>query len=254
MFSKKIFAPVPLLLFILLFSQPLYAHNLWIETNPTGQVGESQEVSIYLGEYAYGVRDNIEENQEMIGQILVWLIHPNGETSELESSIDGNRFLTEFTPEESGSYQIALTVNEAPVVDWRDYDLGILKTNFFSTATIQVGTTENSKLVSAPVSGKNQLVVTPVDAISFDRETPIEFEVTFNGKPLAEQEVVIGYQDKWFKSLYTDEAGKINLSLPWDDSFVIETVYTEETPGTFQGDEYEAIRHTATFRIPPARK
>ena len=34
--------------------------------------------------------------------------------------------------------------------------------------------------------------------------------------------------------------------------YVIETIYTEDNPGTFQEDNYEAIRHTATFNIPPS--
>lgn len=254
MFSKKVFKTVSLLLLVVLFSQTLSAHNLWIETSPTGEVGKSQEVSVYLGEYAYGIRDNIAEHQEMVGEISLWLIKPNGEIFELENSIDGSRFVAEFTPEGTGRYQIALNVTKAPVVDWREYNLGILKTNFFSTSIVRVGESEGSELASNPVSGKNQLVVTPVKAVSSHRERPIQFKVTFNGEPLAEQEVVVGYRDQWFKTLYTDDRGQISLSLPWDDQYVIETVYTEDTPGSFLGDEYEAIRHTATFRIPPATK
>lgn len=57
--------------------------------------------------------------------------------------------------------------------------------------------------------------------------------------------------DQWFKTLYTDEEGRLSLSLPWDGQYVIETVYTEDRLGTFERDDYEAIRHTATFNIPP---
>ena len=233
-----------------LFAVPAMAHNLWIETAPTGKVGESQTVHVYLGEYAYGVRENIQEHRKEVGPITLSLIKPSGEVVELKTTIDGNRFTATFTPEQKGNYQLALRVLKAPVVDWTEYDLGVLKTNFFGSATVRVGSTDDSSLPLESTDANNQLVVQPAKAISFDRQSPLPFKVTYKGKPLAEHEVKVGYKDQWFKTLYTDDKGLITVSLPWKGQFVIETVYTDETPGTFAGDDYEAIRQTATFNIP----
>lgn len=251
---KKISKSAAAFFLLALISSSVYAHNLWIETSPTAQVGQAQKVYVYLGEYSYGVRENISKHLDMLGGgISLWLIHPNGETVELETSIDGNRFSTEFTPKEKGNYQLALKVTKAPVVDWREYNLGILKTNFFGTATVRVGSTNNSALPLRSTTNTNQLVVQPVEAVSFARKSPIRFKVIYKGEPLAEQEVKVGYKDQWFKTLYTDDEGLITVSLPWEGQFVIETVYTEKTAGTFQDKDYEAIRQTATFYIPAAR-
>ena len=236
-----------------LFSVPAMAHNLWIETDPTGKVGQSQTVHVYLGEYAYGVRENIQEHTKEVGPVTLSLIKPNGETVELRTTINGNRFTAEFTPKQKGSYQLALNVLKAPVVDWTEYDLGILKTNFFSSATVRVGSTAGSNLPLKSTDTNNQLIVQPTKAVSFERQSPLQFKVTYKGKPLADQEVKVGYEDRWFKTLYTDEEGLVTTSLPWEGQFVIETVYTEETAGTFKGDDFEAIRQTATFSIPATR-
>lgn len=237
-----------------LFTLPVSAHNLWIETSPVGEIGQLQEAYVYLGEYAYGIREDVstQEHQEMLGEITLFLIKPNGEVEELETTIGTNRFVAEFTPEQQGHYRLALNVTKAPVVDWREYDLGILKTNFFGSAIVRVGSPGHTELPPEPLAAANELVVQPTEAVSFERQSPIQFQISFNGESLSEQEVHVGYKDQWFKTLYTDEQGRISLSLPWDGQYVIETVYTEDRPGAFQGDDYEAIWHTATFNIPPA--
>lgn len=250
--TTKLF-PIAVVLFLFtLISLPASAHNLWIETSPDGKIGQSQEAYVYLGEYAHGIREKIEEHRDEVGDISLWLIKPNGETVELETTIEPNRFVAEFTPEQPGHYRLALNATKAPVVDWREYDLGILKTNFFSTASVSVESTDNTELPPEPLAATNDLIVQPTEAVSFDRQSPIQFQVVFNGEPLAEQEVNVGYKDQWFKTLYTDEEGRIEISLPWDGQYVIETVYTEDSAGTFQEEDYEAIRHTATLNIPAA--
>jgi hypothetical protein len=254
MLSTKILKSITAFFLLSLFSLPVSAHNLWVETSTNGDIGQAQKAYIYLGEYAYGVREDVstQEHQEMLGEVSLWLIKPNGEKIELETTIDGNRFVAEFTPEEEGYYQLALNVTNAPVVDWTDYNMGVLKTNFFGTATVTVGASDDSSLTVDPVAEANQLVVQPTEASTFERNAPIQFKVTYKGEPLAEHEVNVGYKDQWFKTLYTDEEGIITVSLPWDEQYVVETVYTEESAGNFQGDDYEAIRQTATFSIPAA--
>lgn len=254
MHTKQLSQIAVVLFALTLITFPASAHNLWIETSPTAEIGQSQEAYVYLGEYAYGIREDVstQEHQEMLGEITLFLIKPNGEVEELETTIGANRFVAEFTPEQEGHYRLALNVTNAPVVDWREYNLGILKTNFFASATVSVGSPDPTELPVEPLTTTNELVVQPTEAASFERQSPIQFQVIFNGEPLAEQEVTVGYKDQWFKRLYTDEEGRVSLSLPWDGQYVIETIYTEDSPGTFQGDDYEAIRHTATFNIPPA--
>ncbi|NGP87702.1 DUF4198 domain-containing protein [Fodinibius halophilus] len=233
-----------------LFTLQVSAHNLWIETAPTANIGEHHRVSIYMGEYSYGVRENIKEHRKEIGPITLYLIEPDGTVAELETTIDGNRFVARFTPKTKGTYRLALNVTKAPVVDWREYDLGILKTNFFSSAVVEVAAPKDHKTSMNPVSDLNELLITPTTTAPFERNTPVTFQLTFQGKPLPEQEIKVGYKDKWFKTLYTDEQGQLTVSFPWNGQFVIETVHTEQTSGSFQGEEYEAIRHTATYVIP----
>jgi uncharacterized GH25 family protein len=40
--------------------QALFAHAIWIETVNSGKIGQPQEVSVFLGEYADNERDSIQ--------------------------------------------------------------------------------------------------------------------------------------------------------------------------------------------------
>lgn len=246
--------PSVLVFFVtLLLVSPALGHNLWVETRPAGAVGQAHEVYVYFGEYPYGMREDIEDHRDEIGEIDLQLILPNGETRALETSIEGNRFEATFTPGEQGHYRVLLSATQAPVVDWREYDLGILKTHFFGTAAVNVANADAANAAFESVNAKSDLSIQPTHEEFSERQAPVVFQVTFKGELLAEHEVTVGYKDQWYKTLYTDEEGQVRLSFPWDGQYVIETVYTESAPGTFQGEEYEAVRHTATFNIPPTR-
>src|SRR5699024_9678792 len=213
MIIKKALHSIVILFLLSLLAIPSMAHNLWIETSPTGKVGQTQKVYVYLGEYAYGVRENVSEHLEMLGgDVAVWLIKPNGDKVALDTEIGENRFVAEFTPQNEGHYQLVLNVTNAPVVDWREYNLGTLKTNFFGTATVQVCSPATANLPSQSVASVNKLVIQPTNATDFERNSPLQFQLTYNGKPLAEQEVVIGYKGKWFKTLYTNGEGQLSLT------------------------------------------
>ena len=73
--------------------------------------------------------------------------------------------------------------------------------------------------------------------------------MTFKNEPLAKQELVIGINNGWTKTVYTDENGNVSFSLPWARQYLIEAIYNEETPGSYNNKDYKLIRHCATHSI-----
>ena len=47
------------LLFLFFIASQSFAHYLWIETNATGKIGQTQEIKIFYGEYTYGVIEKV---------------------------------------------------------------------------------------------------------------------------------------------------------------------------------------------------
>lgn len=239
-----------LFLFLFLFSfAPLSAHNIWIETSATGEVGKTQHVQVYYGEYSYNYYEKVEENFQDVADFTIWVIAPNGEQTPLPTTAGETRFSAEFTPNQSGVYTILLSSTQADVVDWTAYDLGILKPHFYASSTVVVGGEQQSGVESQTLTEINPLVIYDGSHKAYSSTSNVNLSVFFKGEPVAEQELIITVADQWSKTITTDENGVAEFTLPWEGQYIVETVYTEQGAGEFKGTNFEATRHTATYSI-----
>lgn len=239
-----------LLLFLILlpFSQ-LSAHNLWIETKPTGEVENTQQIHVYYGEYSYDYYEKVDGNFRDVADFKIWVINPNGEQRQLTTSAAETKFTAEFTPNEAGVYTILLSSTKAEVVDWTAYDLGVLKPNFYASTTITVGDVQQHLSNPQYLTEVNPLVIYDGSYKAYSANSNLNLTVYYKGEPIAEQELIISVADQWSKTVTTDENGVAKFTLPWKGQYIVEAVYTEENAGTFMGTDFEAIRHTATYSI-----
>jgi len=219
------------------------AHYLWIETNGTGALGQTQEVRVHYGEYTYGVIEKVEgEAFPLVSKFTFWVIAPDGTKTQLSTEAKEDHYLASFTPSQKGVYTIALNNNEIDVIDYTQYDFGIFKTHYHSTAKVQVGTNGDTKTVNP-----DGIVVKQLEN---DGEQ-IKLQVLYKGEPIAENELKVYVSDLWSKTLYTDDNGEVSFALPWDTKYIVETTTKEEIPGTYNGEDYEFIWHCATYCINP---
>lgn len=220
-----------------------FAHYLWIETNAAGKLNNPQTVNVFYGEYTYGVIENTKgEAFNKVNHFSLWLIAPNGKKEALEVTQKENHYTTNFTPNQKGTYTIVLNNNDIEVLDFTQYDFGIFKTHYHSTATVQVGNTQTTE---SSVDNPDGIVLKKLTT----ENNSTTFQVFYKNKPLPNQEIDAYVADHWTKKLTTDKDGKISLSLPWDTKYILETTIKEEVPGKFNGKEYEFIWHCATFCI-----
>ncbi|WP_421801560.1 DUF4198 domain-containing protein [Flagellimonas sp.] len=229
---------------LLLITLPLLsasAHYLWIETNSTGALGQTQEVRVHYGEYTYGVIEKVEgEAFPLVSKFTLWVIAPDGTKTKLSTEAKEDHYLTSFIPSQKGVYTIALNNNEIDVIDYTQYDFGIFKTHYHSTAKVQVGTDGDTK-----TANPNGIVVKQLEN---DGEE-IKLQVLYKGEPIAKNELNVYVSDLWSKTLYTDDNGEVSFALPWDTKYIVETTTKEEILGTYNGEAYEFIWHCATYCI-----
>ena len=230
------------LLFLFFIASQSFAHYLWIETNATGKIGETQEIKVYFGEYTYGVIEKVNgEAFPKVKDFTLWVVDANGTKTQLKVTPTENYYVTSFTPKSEGTYTVVLNNNKIDVIDYTQYDFGIFKTHYNSSAKIQVG-----KKTSETIA-KNDAGITIKDLSKTDDE--IKLQVLYKGKPLEKNEVKIYMADLWSKTLSTDENGTISFKLPWKTKYILETTTKEEIPGKYNGEEYQFIWHCATYCI-----
>lgn len=217
------------------------AHYLWIETNGSGKLGQVQEIRVQYGEYTYGVIEKVEgEAFPLVSKFTLWVIAPDGTKTQLSTTAKEDHYLASFTPTEKGVYTIALNNNEIDVIDYTQYDFGIFKTHYHSTAKVQVGTDGDTK-----AENPDGIVVKQLG----NNGDEIKLQVLYKGKPIAKNELKVYVSDLWSKTLYTDDNGEVSFALPWDTKYIVETTTKEEIPGTYNGEVYEFIWHCATYCI-----
>jgi hypothetical protein len=74
-----------------------------------------------------------------------------------------------------------------------------------------------------------------------------QFVLIFRGQPLAKTSVTVFGPPKWEKSLRTDDQGKVTINTPWAGRYVVEVAHIEESPGEFNSEKYDRVRHVATL-------
>lgn len=218
------------------------AHYLWLETNASGQKGSAHEIKVHFGEYTYGLVEKVNgEAFPSVSRFQLWVIQPNGERLALTTTAKEDHYLASFVLSQDGIYTVVLNNNDIDVIDYTQYDFGIFKTHYHSTAKIQVG------------SGQGDTQVQNGDGLAIKQlpqtDGTIALQVFYKDQPMAQQEVKIYVADLWSKTLETDAEGKISFALPWNTKYLVETTTKEEVPGTFKGDDYEFIWHCATYCI-----
>lgn len=219
-----------------------FAHYLWVETNPTGHIGKEQLIKVHFGEYTYGVIEKVNGDAfKNVNQFDLWVVDAQGNKTALKTTAQDDYYLAKFTPKANGTFTVILNNNKIDVIDYTQYDFGIFKTHYHSTAKFQVGKNSN-ETVALNDSG---IVVKDVSK----NKNEVKLQVLFKNEPLAKNELKVFVSDLWSKTLETDENGYVSFKLPWETKYIIETTKKEEVPGKYKDEDYEFIWHCATYSI-----
>ena len=224
-----------------------FAHFMWIETATTGKAGKKQDVKVFFGEYTYGLQEKVTDDAfAKMKNFEVWAIAPNGDKTTLTLQPGEDFYSGYFTPPTNGTYTLVLNNNKIDVVDYTQYNFGIFKTHYHSTAKVVVG----DKVANTAALNPDGLTIVDTTKKLSAQKVETTLTVLYKGQPIKETEITIFVADQWSKKLTTDENGTVKFTLPWNTKYVAEVTKKEEVPGTYNGKEYQFIYHCATYALP----
>jgi len=224
------------------FQSSVFAHFIWIETSDTVQAGTEQTIKIYYGEYNEGLREIKGGNLEEVEGIECWIITPDGKKTNLEVTKQEKYFQAKFTPENDGLYTIIAINKVREVMDWSKYDIGVVKPDYYASKQVIV---ENNQ--SASGESKNlypEFAIVPYP--SKDNKQPA-FQLLYKNKPFPNTKLFVHAPNEWSKEFKTNDEGVFTFNPLWEGLYVIECIYKEKSPGTYNGKDYKAIRHRVTY-------
>lgn len=173
--------------------------------------GADQQTKAYFGEYA----ENLRENQQ--GPL---------KSFNTAKAVQDNK-------------EINATVNE-----------GYLAYSTKGTADVRVNNDLlhgdmlaqfRAKAGRSSTQAVSELEITPVAANSN------QFNIIFQGKPLAKQEVTIFAPNRWSKTYYTNEQGQFTVETPWKGQYVVEAGKSIEEAGEYNKQAYKTRYLVATL-------
>ena len=231
-----------ILIFLVFNVIDVYAHALWLETNPTGKKGQKHTVSVLYAEPG-DTPEKIQDWYSDVKSFELWLIGPEQQKTRLSVTPAQNRFTAEFTPDKEGTYTLA--------VGHSAKDLGgTTKYQFNATAAVSVG-----KVASVSVAHPNELNVSVSEAgTGYVVGKPIALAGMFIEKPADKLRVAVHSPSGWNKEIQTNTNGIAEFTPLWPGRYYVEASKTDKMAGEQDGKPYQSVWRCATYVIDVVEK
>lgn len=201
-----------------------FAHYLWIESETP------DDARVFFGEYNEGVIEKsggrLDERDTMQG----WLQSGKSGKTKLKWQKLADHFVAKI---DQATGWLTVSDLENAVMDWRQYDIGLVKPMFYARAAVN-NVTSSAKPTLA-------LDILPVPG------EKLTFQVFFQGKIMAGVKGRTYAPNQWMQEFKTGADGKFTIVTPWTGRYVIDVIHKEMSPGEFKGKKYEALRHRVTY-------
>lgn len=218
----------------------VFAHAIWIETNPTGKSNKAQRVSVYFGEYSENERDSAGHWFSDLGQFKLWVTAPDGAKIELKTTANGNAYTVDFTPKTKGVYTFSIDHVVADV-----YYHSMIHYYALASTVIDNDAVKGSEYLSQATDFSVKLTLDK----PFTVDQPIEVDVLFPEKEVGKSTFSVQPPLGWTKEFKLNEKGHTFFKPFIEGRYMLEGFYTDETPGTHNGKEYTAVWHCVTYCV-----
>lgn len=226
-----------IMLGLIFSSSSIFAHALWIETKPTGKIGQKQNIKVFYGEYAANERDSVAKWYSDVKEFTLWLIGPGQQKTQLILAAGDNYFESSFTPEKNGAYTLVVS-HEARELG------GTTKYHFLSSATVSVG-----KILAPVADNPNALKLHVAGALSAKVNKPLQLQAFLRDAAAKGKVVSVFSPNGWSRELTTNEDGLVEFIPLWAGRYVFEVTDTDRTPGQHHGKDYKASWKGATYSL-----
>lgn len=216
-----------------------YAHALYIDTDSRGKAGQSQEVKVYYSEFADGTVENVADWYSDVKDFELWLVHPDGEKTQLETTAQEDHFTAHFVPEAKGTYRLEISHTAEDPGEKTAYQ-------FNTFAQVYVG----NKAVELPLTNNGPelyLLEKPKTKKSSGTKT---FVTYFKGQPKGEVAATVFLPSGETQEVKSDAEGLLQIDFPEEGTYFIEaTTYHEKEAGNTKKAPYESVWRCATQKI-----
>ena len=199
------------------------AHQIWLRQ-------DGKAASVYFGEFGDNLREASPGLLDKFSIKNVTLLSAKGAQS-LQASKTAGAFVL------NGK----VGAGESIIVEEDNYPSWEEKKDGKATRTVWIPA---ARLVA---DAKAQAPALTLDLVPTG--TPGQFQVSYQGKPLAQAKVNAVVQSGWGKEAWSDALGLVSFPLPWKGSYVLEVQHTDKTAGQRGTQAYDKAMFVTTLSL-----
>lgn len=199
------------------------AHQIWLQQ-------DGKAASVYFGEFGDNLREASPGLLDKFSIRNVTWISAKG-AQPLQASKTAGAFILNGKVGAGES----IIVEEDAYPSWEE------KKDGKATRTVWIPA---ARLVA---DGKAQAPALTLDLVPTG--TPGQFQVSYQGKPLAQAKVSAVVQSGWGKEAWSDAQGLVSFALPWKGTYVLEVQHTDKTAGQRGAEHYDKAMFVTTLSL-----
>ena len=222
------------LIIALLVCSPMlaWAHGYWLEVPSVATKGSPLTIKMFYGEYASQIKE-VGNRLDKMSDIKISVIAPDGSKKEIAMTQAQTHWEGSYTPVADGHYQVVGLNDTREVQDWVKHKLGITRPIQYLRTQFAVGNTEQA----------NNYASLFLDVRSQINANNVELYAVKDGKPMEKTKIRIVNPDGWFQDKFANAIGFVSVIPNKEGLYLVEIEWIDPTPGTFNGKNYETIRH-----------
>ena len=199
------------------------AHQIWLQQ-------DGKTASVYFGEFGDNLREASPGLLDKFSIRNVTWISAKG-AQPLQASKTAGAFVL------NGK----VGAGESIIVEEDNYPSWEEKKDGKSTRTVWIPA---ARLIA---DSKAQAPALTLDLVPTGK--PGQFQVSYQGKPLAQAKVNAVVQSGWGKEAWSDAQGLVSFPLPWKGTYVLEVQHTDKTAGQRGTQAYDKAMFVTTLSL-----
>jgi hypothetical protein len=219
--------------------QQTFAHAVWIETKPVAKKTVRHEVNIYFGEYGENERDTVNKWFSDLKEIKLWLIGPDNQRTQLNTTDATDHLNAGFIPSADGIYTLLIS---HIVKDLH----GKAKIEYNAGATVIAGP---QSAINKSVFNTNEVSIFSETGGLAKLQTPLKLRSFYKNQPSVKQKITVVAPGGWEKNVITEESGLVTITPAVAGVHLVEVMHNIKEPGDHNGKPYESTWKIATYCI-----
>lgn len=249
---KRIKLIACILILMLLLTTGAFAHEIWIDLDPEGEVGHEHVINVSWGDFGEFL-DPRSSYFDSIAEGELWVLAPDGQRINLELEELPDRYVSRFTPRIGGDHQVIFYHNRGVIDSQYGEPKGLQNIEVIAKALIDVEDVEEIEAWDQ-VAGLPLEIKALTDVGHLHTGGEVRGQLLYFGKPLAGISLHIyapGGQYEAPLKLTTDQNGQFSFTADEEGAWLIMTSYFDHSVTDVDGQEVIGARYNFTMVVTP---